>query len=40
MMQPDYRQALLMARQKDREALKVFAEDHLPLGAALPAGSA
>lgn len=35
MMQPDYRQALLMARQKDCEALKAFAEDHLPLVAAM-----
>lgn len=35
MMQPDFRTALLSARAKGRAAMQAFAEDHLPLVAAM-----
>lgn len=35
MTQPDFRRALLSARQQGRAAMQAFAEDHLPLVAAM-----
>lgn len=35
MMQQDHRQAIIYARMRGRDALQAFAEDHLPLVAAL-----